>query len=377
MTDILREKLASYGHIEGYVIDHTAGDQTFMRTASNGDTKLEDVVGGYVPGRPFKVTRSLHNGGTITGKQFHANGNLLRTFSNYPMTVREVPAYRIGHLELPARSADADLVKQLLGRTNPFKPVLGVPQFVYELRDIPATFRSYGKSIIRGLARGHLTYEFGIKPLVSDLHKLRGLIETSQRRANFWRKLQTEGHATSAVTLESVSANESAFVDCHTSDGYFSINCPSMRNSYRVIRGYVIWETTANFPEVPEDITNLFARAMTGQTLDLANLWQVLPWSWLVDWFSSVGDTLEANRGSYYVTPKGVRLMSTVKTTRSIPTFTGIPSDLTVPYTSLYETKERWVPNLEDSSPLSVPIFSVRQGLIASSLIASRGRWRS
>jgi hypothetical protein len=291
------------------------------------------------------------------------------------MTVRTVPAYRIGHLSLPALPSDFDLVTNAMARSNPFKTIVGIPQFAYELREIPDLLRSYGQSIIRGFARGHLTYEFGIKPLVSDLVGMHRLIEASKRRATFWRRLQIDGQASSAITLQTDTAYESSLVDCHTDDGYFSINCPSSRVTYRVVRAYVLWKTTANFPEVPDEITNLFARAVTGQTLDLVNLWNVLPWSWLVDWFSDVGNLMEANKGFFYVNPSGIRLMAHVKTTRSIPRYTNIPDGMGTPYTSLYETKERWSPNMSSSQPASLPIFDGRQGAIASSLLASRARW--
>lgn len=37
-------------------------------------------------------------------------------------------------------------------------------------------------------------------------------------------------------------------------------------------------------------------RVALGGTVDLATLWELLPWSWLIDWFSNVGAFLAARR---------------------------------------------------------------------------------
>lgn len=58
----------------------------------------------------------------------------------------------------------------------------------------------------------------------------------------------------------------------------------------------------------------LIHRSLYGLTVDASTLWEALPWSWMIDWASSVGDYFKANRNIVPATLMGVHIMRHTKT---------------------------------------------------------------
>lgn len=49
-------------------------------------------------------------------------------------------------------------------------------------------------------------------------------------------------------------------------------------------------------PPPPSTINAWARRAVNGYTIDASTLWEITPWSWLIDWFGNVGEYLKAQR---------------------------------------------------------------------------------
>lgn len=219
----------------------------------------------------------------------------------------------------------------LWARTNPTRPAVRLPVFWLELREIPDMIRQAGRflkharnwrqyvrrgSESRDLATANLAFQFGWQPLIGDLLKIasfqdsvdkrRREIENATRRGGYRRRI-TVGGSSTAVS-GSGYLNFGAFLNWNT-----SWKGSSASDSWAVLK----WKPTSGGPGIPTKDDDL-RRYLTGTHLSqqLANVWEALPWSWLIDYFSGIGDILDA--GNHHVaTPSGGSVMCTTTTTAS------------------------------------------------------------
>lgn len=191
------------------------------------------------------------------------------------------------------------LVNQALAHSNPSKPQFDLPLFLFELKDLPRGIRDIGNLLRRpsGLARdpggAYLSWQFGWKPLLNDLRNMLDLGESLERRLAALKEAQSR---------ETISGKLSGFTDSRRSTGskylaagrvYYEIQ-DHLQNESWFTSGYKL------NPDILPSITdNRFAqiRWALGLNLDAASVWNMIPWSWLIDYFFSIGNFLEATRG--------------------------------------------------------------------------------
>jgi hypothetical protein len=103
--------------------------------------------------------------------------------------------------------------------------------------------------------------------------------------------------------------------------------------------------------------------------VDFSTAWNAMPWSWLVDWSSNIGDILIARRNIVGASPGPVQLMTQTTTTGEL-----IPTSY-VNYVSKGHWKEvsktrRTVVNVPVD--VQLPILNVRQLSILGSIGVTR-----
>lgn len=110
----------------------------------------------------------------------------------------------------------------------------------------------------------------------------------------------------------------------------------------------------------------------------VSNLWDALPWTWLIDYFSSVGDVLEANQGRHLVKPSGGCIMTTTIETHTMKSKTvnsiGYPADRrTVSFLGGQKVGHRYTRRIASASVQAyMPTLSNGQLSILGSLLVSR-----
>jgi hypothetical protein len=198
-----------------------------------------------------------------------------------------------------AMPSDALLVAKLLANTNPFRADVDIPTFIGELREIPELFVKEATHIKR-LAGTNLKYQFGVKPLVSDVLKLLDFQTLVLKREKEFKDLYDKG-ITRTHTLYKRKFSSTRSDTVHDRDK-FLVNALSSINTELVIRGHVRWKPRS----IPQNITagdlrEQARKAALGLTVDFNTAYQLMPWSWLVDWCSNVGDILSLSRGALQV----------------------------------------------------------------------------
>lgn len=289
-----------------------------------------DVAGNYPYDNPLTINKTTYSIRPITV----SGGN---QFANYVYQDYTPALYRgvnFGHLGLPALSDPADATK-VFARSNPSRASVDVPAAVGELRELPALLYKAGKTMLRngvvktfkptyrhadwaalprGAANTYLAYEYGWKPFLSDLKKLLDFQAQVIRRERELKNLHSKGGLSRTVQISTDRAEliqtgvfvESALFTCYGT------------NSVTTVRKR--WGTAKWLPDHPSlpvtdvELHKQAVQAVYGLSLSPRTAWELIPWSWLIDWASDVGDYLEANRNTVGATCVGANLMTHTKT---------------------------------------------------------------
>lgn len=188
-----------------------------------------------------------------------------------------------------------------LAAFNPNIPVVDVPVFLFELRELPRMLRDLGDVLSRrrrvdDIPEGHLAYQFGWKPLISDLYSLLAFADEMQALRRLIRELGNDTLHTNVVEYEHpVWSDTNTLVD---SGGI------TLRSSTTVTGVRRVWSTIRHQPEEAEGIPDLWdgasqVRALLGLELDESTIWNMIPWTWMIDWFADTGTYLDARRGGF------------------------------------------------------------------------------
>lgn len=228
----------------------------------------------------------------------------------------------------PGASSLETFAQQAYARVAPSAKVFDAAQFLGELREglptiIPSVVKS-GAKLYKGLGSDYLNVEFGWKPFINDLIKagqaLAGateLLSGSGTRVHrrygtppllqSWTKENKTGDPTiQASTLLASRGVINALPGSERAELVSATNTVEAVTGGLIARYYALRtvETTqwfegefTNFFRLGFDPSNYFDRLneLVNVKLTPAVLWELAPWSWLVDWFLRIGDTIKAN----------------------------------------------------------------------------------
>lgn len=214
------------------------------------------------------------------------------------------------------------LTQMALANMNPNRPDADIGVSLLELRELPELLRDSTDLIraaeshrppsnIRRHAKAQLVAGFGLNPIIQDLIALFNFAAAVDRREKYLRdlsagfkrlkrKLTTEewdGAAPVQVPWPSVADDQSS-----TNKAY--VTSHAIRNYWFTARAKLIC------PLTEREIKNLSAYITYGlNTITAKQLWELIPWSWLIDWFTTTGDLLAAYRGGLKWQWEGLNIM--------------------------------------------------------------------
>lgn len=313
------------------------------------------------------------------GKDWYLNGNktylgIQYIYDNYvPELVR---ANSSTFNPLPSDSAEPSngaVAAELLAKTNPSRPHVSLPLFIYELRELPSLFRKEGSTLIQSLASGNLKYQFGLKPLLNDLMGFMSFGQSVDERFRELKALKESGLRRKRTIY---SSSKTVYTDEMSIKSTF-VGLGATRQSLITSRVWAAcrWVPTSDFPKTDREIWAAARNAALGLNQHKYNLWNAIPWSWLIDWSANVSDFLLATTNSVGAVPEDVVVM---RHRTRFNRYTPIPGrwpEGVGTMTTFRETKSR-----ERSSPslsASFPALSARQLSILGSLWILRRPGRS
>lgn len=338
---------------------------------------------GFGTDHPLSITKGYSEISPING--FSGTPSTFRSYTDWYWDVNLVfPS----HLSITLPSEGADMA-DAVSRTNPSRSVVSLPTFIGEMKDFPHTIRQLGqaaftlKKLGRNLSRKgkakeaagyYLAWRFAIAPLISDLRKIITFQDSVQKRMDELDRLYSKGGLKRRVNLSSSTTSTSGSTTI-ASEMSLLLTC---RTS--TITTVKRWATVRWLPTTrPSFKTDAEKRRLARKLVFGLNIyslgltaWELLPWSWLADWFLNVQSLLEAHANTVPAMCVHRNLMTYWKTTVSYTrsdnfyvSFQGGDG------TRKTETKLRSQPSLSLNS--SFPLLSGRQLSILGALSVSKG----
>jgi len=269
-----------------------------------------------------------------------------------------------------------------LGNLNPRRPHTDLPLFLFELREFPGMLRDLGR-VLQGrispgdVPGGHLAYEFGWRPLFSDLNSLLGLRRAIKARARYLSALE----GGKSIFRRRLTSNR-LIQDTVSPTPYTAYNVGPSTNPW-ALRAKVktteyldVWFTARAKLRDPipsfVDLPNRALRHAYGLTPRPDLVWNAIPWSWLTDWYTNFGDMLEATDALQHLRVQDMCIMahSTVESRLiDVEVKSGLSYTESVLYT---EYKQRSVSTSPTSHLVATPFLNGRQQSILGSLVTSR-----
>jgi hypothetical protein len=192
-----------------------------------------------------------------------------------------------------------------IARVLPTAPTAGLSTLVGEtIQAVPRLIGSSLKestSILRGLGGEHLNLQFGWLPLVSDVRSIAKSVKNShaiirqyardsdqkiRRRYVYPMVENTQTFVTSSLRLTSnLAVTGGPSPSATITRNSFTKVWFSGAFRYHLNLGPSFWERAA--------LHEQYANRLLGTRLTPEVLWELAPWSWLVDWFTNVGDVVK------------------------------------------------------------------------------------
>jgi len=207
-------------------------------------------------------------------------------------------------------------VNHALSRCDFTKPAIYLPTFLWELTEFPSMLRQLGDALRLGsrhsderidpnISTSYLAWQFGWAPLFRDLETLMNLGSAIEKAQKHFLKVQKRKTLTGNIHAGTFTTIEG--------------NIPS---TVRGISSFKrVWRTTeqawfsAHWDldlEPPNclfgPIRDQYINAL-GLNKPYGAIWEAIPWSWLIDYFTGIGDVVKSFDGYAAYKPATICIM--------------------------------------------------------------------
>jgi len=256
---------------------------------------------------PFHVEYGHFTGGLINGRQPDTT-----VWTNYIADIFE-GLHAFGHTTPDGSPDNLAAATEGAKRTNPSRPYIDIPSEFLQLHDIVDALRGARLDAFAKRAAGaFVATEFGVNPLLDDITKLLKLHKQINKRVKQLQQIQGNGGLRSTVKVFDGSFSIADFDQLMQSTfGYYVSK--GRYCSTEVVRVHCRWSPSATFfpwEQHPHPSVELATSILLGGgTIDMGTVWELIPWSWLFDWFGNVGDYLAATRNTVQARLTSVSVM--------------------------------------------------------------------
>lgn len=344
---------------------YSNGNYSGGGTFQNFSVITDDVVG-PLDNQVFSSARWNKMGGVINKP--HSGVGFGSGFWDYyaDYQVSSTP----GHITTDAPTNSTAAVSGV-ARSNPSRPYVDLVVDLLELGDITKLLRDSGRSLIRKMAGANIKYEFGIKPLASDIAKLLLFQHEFNKRMKEIDKLAGPRGLRRTITIGTYSNSVTNNVTVQSAGTF--INVPLTYRTSEEVKVHCRWKAVA-IPgnlRAQEVMQMQVKRALLGLTIDFSTVWELIPWSWLIDWMTNVGQYLAANRNIIPASLESVKVLRHRRSTTTSPSVNSGGVTMT-PFNNTAEHKSR--ANAVLIPTAHFPLLNGTQVGILASLSVLRGR---
>nr|UOL49021.1 MAG: hypothetical protein 1 [Leviviridae sp.] len=311
----------------GYRTEKFGSHLTNSRSYTSLSESCDDETGPGDNSPTFTVERTTRDGGLINGiEKSNLSGYI---WNDYPCAY-VTDSYLTSHLGISGRPSNSTLAAQVAARTQPFRSSMVSLEYLSDLSDLGGKAQNEFLRRLRGLskvtrlerwprlrkaAKLNLIHQFGILPLISDIETLLEFQSLVDARAKELKRLY-EGPRGLRRTLDLWSGSSNANIPSQTIQSYgVLLHARITKTTTEKVKGHIRWHT--NYPVAVSDqaLRAKAKKAILGYSLDPANLYELMPWSWLVDYFSNLGTIVKGAKNLFDFNHSAVRIMDNTRTT--------------------------------------------------------------
>jgi len=298
MCSYFREKTKPIVEHTGVLVWTQNGDTgTYYQTVTIGGGQIQYFVPGS--GACFHTYGSCDIdgfSGTIDTAPLWYHGGNPATFSQW---FENLPT-DVGIGSAAVYSID---MAKAYAKTNPTRPAVSLCNFFYELKDVPELLRKKGLAYLAshpGAAKGtlsqfsstYLEFRYGWVPIVSDLLKMMGFKDdVTKTFKNLKKTFQDRGLSSKFTFFKDILLSSTP----NENYGYARGTSSYIHDVY--VYASMRWKSQGMPDSLTDDQLQTRAALLAeGLYVSPRAVWDALPWSWFIDWFSNVGDFISANQ---------------------------------------------------------------------------------
>lgn len=373
-----RIRIKQGGFITGREVRDAPYNDTKSDTLPSEYSKCSDFVGNIKGDNSLTIESrksygSITNGTKYPGHPFH--------WSNWPSWYWYT--YNGIYPRINLSASDYTMyTTDLLAKTNPSRPTMNLPAFIGELKDLPEMFRHAGRLLL-GIggsrrnprltlaqegAAAYLAYNFGWAPLLSDLKNLCLFANGVQKRTLELQRLYSKGGLKRRIELDHGQSAVSGKWTLQSNDLFIDPIVYSTRQFK--VWGSVRWLPTGLPPKKLESVATRAYYGLNAGNITTA-IWELLPWSWFIDYMTNTQTYLIAKQNFVGASPTRVNLMRHTTYKHAHDTIHHSPNLKTESGFMVCELKERFPrKNPTVGVQFRMPFLSGKQlGILASLLM--------
>lgn len=186
---------------------------------------------------------------------------------------------------------------------RPVKPGASLAQFFGELKDLPSMVKIFAPKGVHDLGGLYLNAQFGWRPFVRDLVKIRNTMIRLEQRIAFVRKNNGKWLVRQGVLRDQTTTTTNTSNNCISPvlvAPFYQGGVTTKGTVTTTVTDKIWYKGRMKYyiPDLHVDKTESvwtspLLRKMLGFELSPALAWELLPWSWFQDWFANFGDIFE------------------------------------------------------------------------------------
>lgn len=387
----------------------TIGSTTTRSLATGLNGTCDDTIGNFPNANGLAISSLNRQYPGLVGERINAlTGMVDRRMNNFPVAYHPDPIDPRSVFPNYTTLEKNNLAWRILSEANPSAPDVSLPTFIAELKDLPSLMKYWNRAFIeshvvrnpfKGIAdhpaywdklvtelfeiaaAGHLTWRWAVKPFVRDFNLMLEYTRLFDKRLKMLDALARGRTIRRKVVLAENHVMQSTPGVILHSEGIV------LRGSRRVAFTEKAWGTVKYklpggklFPAFGDSNRARARRLLFGITSHeaLATAWELMPWSWLVDWFAGIGTVIKATNNTLGLVHSDCCLMRHTKSEGTCDIDTALSEGWARPNKDWFfshERKERFlVTPVIPFAPTYLPICTAKAWSILGSLTILQAR---